>query len=128
MARKIEANLIHADLSRGVIGAAMEVSNRIGPGLREMAYERALCLRLETRNISYSQQKRFDVLYNGHIIDTLVPDLLIGGLIIVDLKVVSPFDESHEAQMLTYLQITSLQLALLLNFKRRKLGWKRIVR
>jgi GxxExxY protein len=128
MARNLEANLIHADLSREVIGAAMEVSNRIGPGLREKAYERALCLELETRQISYSQQRRFDVLYNGHIIDTLVPDLLVADLIIVDLKVVSAFDESHEAQMLTYLQITNLQLALLLNFKHRKLGWKRIVR
>ena len=46
----------------------------------------------------------------------------------VDLKVVPAFDESHEAQMLTYLQITNLQLALLLNFKHRKLEWKRIVR
>ncbi len=128
MARKLEANLIHADLSREIIGAAMEVSNRIGPGLREKAYERALCLELEVRRISYSQQRKFDVLYNGQIIDTLVPDLIVADLVIVDLKVVSAFDDSHEAQMLTYLQITNLHLALLLNFKRRKMEWKRIVR
>ena len=128
MARKLEAPLIHADLSREVIGAAMEVSNRIGPGLREKAYQRAFCLELPTRNVSYSQQRRFDVLYDGQIIDTLVPDLVVADLIIVDLKVVSAFDESHEAQMLTYLQIANLQLSLLLNFKHRKLEWKRIIR
>ena len=106
----------------------MEVSNKLGPGLREKAYERALCIEFTKRNLSFAQQKAFDVIYDGQIVDTLVPDLIVDDLIVVDTKVVENFDDSHEAQMLTYLQITNLRLAILLNFKHRKLTWKRIVR
>ena len=127
-ARNLEAKLVHEDLSRAVIGAAMEVSTVIGPGLREKAYERALCIEFTKRNLSFAQQKAFDVIYDGQIVDTLVPDLIVDDLIVVDTKVVENFDDSHEAQMLTYLQITNLRLAILLNFKHRKLTWKRIVR
>ena len=122
-----EANLLHPELSRAVIGAAMEVSNKLGPGLREKAYERALCLELTKRQIAFSQQKVFEVRYDGELIDTLIPDLIINDCIIVDTKVVAAFDPSHESQMLTYLQITNLRLAILLNFKNRQLAWKRIV-
>ena len=122
-----EASLLHLELSRAVIGAAMEVSNKLGPGLREKAYERALCLELTKRQIAFSQQKVFEVHYDGELIDTLIPDLIINDCIIVDTKVVAAFDPSHESQMLTYLQITNLRLAILLNFKNRQLAWKRIV-
>jgi GxxExxY protein len=127
-ARNIEARLLHEDLSRAVIGAAMEVSTVIGPGLREKAYERALCIELTKRKLSVARQKAFDVIYDGQIVDTLVPDLIVDDLIVVDTKVVENLDASHEAQMLTYLQITNLRLAILLNFKHRKLTWKRIIR
>jgi GxxExxY protein len=123
-----EANLLYPELSREVIGAVMEVSNKLGPGLREKAYERALCLELAKRQIPFSQQKVFEVRYDGELIDTLIPDLIINDCLIVDTKVVSAFDPSHESQMLTYLQITNLRLAILLNFKNRQLAWKRIVR
>ena len=106
----------------------MEVSNKLGPGLREKAYERALCLELTKRDITFYQQKVFEVRYDGELIDTLIPDLIINDCIIVDTKVVAAFDQSHECQMLTYLQITNLRLAILLNFKNRQLAWKRIVR
>jgi len=58
----------------------------------------------------------------------LVPDLIVDGLVIVDPKVVTAFNDSHMAQMLGYLSITQLRLALLLNFKYAKLGWKRMIR
>jgi GxxExxY protein len=127
VARNLEAKLLHEDLSRAIIGAAMEVSTVIGPGLREKAYERSLCIEFTKRKLQFAQQKAFDVIYDGQIVDTLVPDLIVDDLIVVDTKVVENFDESHEAQMMTYLKITNLRLALLLNFKHRKLAWKRIV-
>jgi GxxExxY protein len=57
-----------------------------------------------------------------------VPDLIVDGKVIVDPKVVTAFNETHTAQMLGYLNITSLEVALLLNFKESKLAWKRVVR
>jgi len=61
-------------------------------------------------------------------IGTLVPDLIVDKKVIVDPKVVSMFTETHSAQMVRYLNITELELALLLNFKNARLDWKRVVR
>ena len=62
------------------------------------------------------------------MIGNLVPDLIVDNAIIVDPKVVSCFTETHVAQMIGYLNITGLELALLMNFKNARLDWKRVVR
>ena len=62
------------------------------------------------------------------MIGNLVPDLIVDKTVIVDAKVVSAFNETHVAQMLGYLNITGLELALLLNFRNARLDWKRVVR
>ena len=74
------------------------------------------------------QQKRYQVHYKGHLLGTLIPDLVVDSTVIVDAKVVSAFNETHIAQMLGYLSITGLDLALLLNFKQARLGVKRVVK
>jgi GxxExxY protein len=122
-----ESKLIHADLSEAIIGAAMRVLNELRPGLDEKLYERALAIELRSLGHVVDKQKQFDVHYRGQLIGTLAPDMIVDGLVIVDPKVVSAFSDSHLAQMLGYLNITNLKLALLLNFKYAKLGWKRIV-
>lgn len=116
----------NADLSRIVIGAAMKVLNTLKPGLDEKLYERALIIELAKQNVRCEQQKQYDVLYDGQLIGTLIPDLIIDGRLIVDSKVVTEFNDSHVAQMLGYLNITGLTTALLLNFKHADLGIKRI--
>lgn len=119
--------LVYQELSESIIGAAMEVLNKLKPGLDEKIYERALTLELLKRNHSVLQQESFPVYYDGHLLGSLQPDLIIDNLVIVDVKVVSAFHESHVAQMLGYLNITGLKLALLLNFKSARLAWKRVV-
>ena len=120
--------LVHKEISEAVIGAAMAVLNVLKPGLDEKLYERALIIELRNRGHTVQQQQGYPVYYDGQHIGTLVPDLIVDELVIVDPKVVSAFNESHMAQMLGYLNITGLNLALLLNFKNAKLDWKRIVR
>ena len=114
-------------LTRSIIGAAMDVLNELRPGLDERLYERALAIELQTRGHRIEQQREFPVHYRGILVGRLVPDLIIDGTVIVDPKVVSSFTETHLAQMLGYLRITGLEVALLLNFKERRLGWKRVV-
>ena len=121
-------NLVHADVSEAIIGAAMTVLNTLKPGLDEKLYERALVIELLKKGHRVSQQQRFPVHYDGHLIGTLVPDLIVDGSVVVDPKVVSAFNETHMAQMLGYVAITDLKLALLLNFKNARLDWKRVVR
>lgn len=120
--------LIHGELTESIIGAALTVLNTLKPGLSEKIYEKALVIELLKRGHKVDQQKRFPVNYEGHLIGTLIPDLLVDDAVIVDPKVVSAFTDTDMAQMLGYLAITDLRVALLLNFKYAKLGWKRIIR
>ena len=118
----------HKELSHDIIGAAMTVLNTLKPGLDEKIYENALVIELRKRGHKADQQKQHSVLYEGQEVGRLIPDLIVDDAIIADPKVVTAFNESHIAQMIGYLAITGLQLALLLNFKEAKLQWKRVVR
>jgi GxxExxY protein len=120
--------MIHEDVSGKIIGAAMEVLNELNPGLDEKLYERALSLELKNRGHVVSVQRSFPVWYRGELIGNLVPDLIVDNAIIVDPKVVACFTETHVAQMIGYLNITGLDLALLINFKNARLEWKRVLR
>jgi len=120
--------LIHKELSGEIIGAAMTVLNELKPGLDEKLYENALSIELQERGHVVEQQKRYPVHFRGQEIGTLIPDMIVDDLVIADPKVVTAFNENHVAQMIGYLAITGLDLALLLNFKFAKLQWKRIVR
>ena len=120
--------MIHEELSGKIIGAAMAVLNELGPGLDEKLYERALVIELRKHGHKIDQQKSFPVHYSGELIGTLVPDLMVDDLVIADPKVVDAFNDTHLRQMIGYLAITKLKLALLLNFKHAKLQWKRVVR
>jgi GxxExxY protein len=120
--------MIHEELSGKIIGAAMTVLNQLGPGLDEKLYERALVIELRNRGHKVDQQKSFSVHYSGELIGNLVPDTIVDDLVIADPKVAEGFNETHSRQMIGYLAITKLKLALLLNFKHAKLEWKRIVR
>jgi len=121
-------DLIHKDLSEAIIGAAMTVLNTLKPGLNEKIYENALAIELCKRGHKVERQRRFPVYYAGQLVGELVPDMIVDDLVIADPKIVTNWNDSHQAQMIGYLQITELRLALLLNFKNSKLDWKRIVR
>ena len=122
------SEFIRKELSESIIGAAMTVLNTLKPGLIEKLYERAMVIELENRGHRVDQQKEFPVFYGGQLIGTLQPDLIVDETVIVDPKVMSQFTDNEMAQMLGYLSITDLRLALLLNFKYATLGWKRVIR
>ena len=119
--------MLHEAVTRDIIGAAMAVLNELRPGLDEKLYENALVVELRARGHFVEQQREYPVHYRGQYIGRLIPDLIVDAKVIVDPKVVSAFNETHLAQMLGYLNITNLQVALLLSFKEAKLGWKRMV-
>ena len=105
----------------------MAVLNELKPGLDEKLYENALVLELQAVGHTVEQQREYPVYYRGHFIGKLVPDLIVDGKVIADPKIVSAFNETHIAQMLGYLNITGLEVALLLSFKESTLHWKRVV-
>lgn len=119
--------MLHEEITEEIIGAAMVVLNELKPGLDEKLYENAMVLELISRGHTVEQQREFPVYYRGHFIGKLIPDLIVDGKVIADPKVVSAFNETHVAQMLGYLNITGLEVALLLSFREAKLKWKRVV-
>jgi len=124
----MKEKLLHQELTGQIIGAAMTVLNELKPGLDEKLYENALVILLRSQGHAVDQQKRFPVYFLGNLIGTLVPDLIVDGLVIADPKVVTAFNENHMAKMIGYLAISKLDLAILLNFKFARLQWKRIAR
>src|SRR5467141_1017725 len=97
--------LIHEELSKAIIGAAMTVLNVLKPGLDEKLYERALVIELRKRGHKVNPQKEFSVYYDGELIGSLVPDLIVDDLVIADPKVTMAFNDTHIAQMIGYLNI-----------------------
>ena len=118
----------HEEITKDIIGAGMAVLNELKPGLDERLYENALVIELTARGHTVEQQREYPVHYKGHFIGKLLPDLIVDGAVIADPKVVTAFTDTHIAQMLGYLNITGLEVALLLNFKEAKLTWKRVVK
>ncbi|HWE05048.1 MAG TPA: GxxExxY protein [Tepidisphaeraceae bacterium] len=119
--------MFHQNVTQDIIGAAMNILNALKPGLDEKLYERALVIELRHMGHVVEQQTEFPVFYRGQPIGTLQADLIIDGLVVADPKVVSSFNESYIAQMLSYLNITRLEVAMLFNFKEATLHWKHVL-
>ena len=117
-------------LARQVIGAAIEVHRKLGPGLDEALYEAALCVEFRLQNIPFARAVVVDVYYKGEKIGYKRLDFIVTGKLIVELKSVETLTALHKAQVLTYLKITGLKLGLLINFNTILLkdGIKRIIR
>ncbi len=118
------------ELSKEIIGAAIEVHRRLGPGLLESAYEECLCCELSLRGIEFKRQVSLPVVYKGVKLDCGYRlDLLVGDLVILELKSVEKIEPIHEAQLLTYLRLRDSWLGLIINFnvKLLKDGVRRLV-
>jgi GxxExxY protein len=107
-----------------VIGAAYEVSNVLGAGFLEKIYERAL---IEELGLRVKAQAPFPVAYKGRHIGTYSADLVVEDRLLVEVKCVEQFSNEHLAQCINYLKASGLHLALLINFRRPKVQWRRIV-
>ena len=117
-------------LSNEIIGAAIEVHRYLGPGLFESAYEQCLCYELGLRGINYERQVPLTLNYKGMNLDCAYRlDLLIDGLVVVELKSVGAIEPIHEAQLLTYLRLRNSWLGMIINFNVKMLrnGIKRLV-
>ena len=117
----------HEKITRAIIGAAMKVHSRLRPGLDESFYEKALVIELNMMGLRVDNQRAYPVHYEGHFLGKLIPDLIVEQAVVADPKVVKEFNETHISQMLGYLNVTGLEVALLLNFKHASLQWKRVV-
>jgi GxxExxY protein len=122
--------LIFDELSKRVIGCAIEVHRNLGPGLLESTYEQCLAHELKCAGISFKLQHPLPVNYNGVKLDCgYRVDLFVDNKIIVELKSVDKVLPIHQAQLLTYMKLAGIKIGLLMNFNVRfmKNGIKRMV-
>jgi GxxExxY protein len=111
------------------IGCALGVHRELGPGFLESIYRKAMYLELDARCMRYERERPVRVCYRGVDIPGQRVDLIIEGLIVVELKSVVRLAEVHRAQLISYLRTTGLRGGLLSNFAERRLkdGIKRVV-
>lgn len=118
------------ELSRKVIGAAIEVHRHLGPGYLESVYEDALAAEFRLRRVEFERQVSTRVVYKGSVVGQGSIDFLVARRLVVELKTVSGIMPIHKAQVISYLKATSLLLGLVLNFNVAVMtaGVRRIVR
>jgi GxxExxY protein len=115
--REAQSKLLHSDLTEQIIGAAIEVHRVLGPGLLESAYEECLCRELSLRELPFKRQVSLPVEYKGVKLDCGYRiDLVVSDAVIVELKCVEKLMPVHDAQLITYLKLTGIQVGLLFNF------------
>jgi GxxExxY protein len=110
-----------------IVGCAIEVLNTLGHGLVEKPYENALVVEFGLQGIPFQQQPSFDIIYKGQKVGLFVPDLIAFNAVVVDAKVIDRIADNERGLMLNYLRTTKMRVGVILNFKRSKLEWERIV-
>ena len=119
--------LEHGGLTDQIIGCAIEVHKRLGPGFLESIYEKAFVVELGKRNLQVEQQREVIVTYDGIEIGKHRLDLIVGDTIVVELKAVKNIQDIHFAIVKSYLKALGKEHGLLINFSKPVLEVKRVI-
>lgn len=109
------------EITRRIIGCAMEVHSHLGPGLLERIYEDALFIELQSEGLAAARQVEVVIDYKGMPIRGQRLDLVIENLVVIELNAVEAVADAHLAQLVSYLRAANLPLGLLINFKASRL-------
>jgi GxxExxY protein len=109
-------SLKHADVTELIIKAFYTVYNTLGYGFLEKVYSNAMAIELRKLGLEVIQEARIAVYYERELVGEYSADLLVGGVVIVELKAAKRLLEEHEAQLLNYLKATPYEVGLVLNF------------
>ena len=123
-----DRGLLHASLTRKIIGCALEVINELGSGFLESVYEKALTVALSDAGVPFEIQKPIGVRFRGRPVGDFIADILVDDKVIVELKAVTSIAREHEAQIINYLNATGIEVGLIINFGKSKLEFKRFTR
>ncbi|MCC6329489.1 MAG: GxxExxY protein [Acidobacteria bacterium] len=113
-------------LSERVIGCAYTVSNALGCGFLEKVYENALAHEVRKTGLRVEVQRPLQIIYDGVIVGEYFADLIIEGVLLIELKTTNGFSDNHKAQCINYLNATKFPLCLLINFGQPRVELKRI--
>lgn len=114
------------ELTRNIIGAAMEVHKQMGNGFQEVVYQRALSLEMNLQGIAHEREKEMPLLYKGYDVGTRRVDFFVENTVMVEIKAVINLEDVHLAQAMNYLEAYNMKIGLLINFGAKSLQFKRI--
>ena len=121
-----EKELPYFELTGSILNCCFEVMNELGPGFLERVYKNALLLALRQKGLRVEVERSYDVIFRGKVIGRYIADLVVNDAVIVELKCCENLIREHQAQLFNYLKVSGLPVGLLVNFRRRKLEWKRL--
>jgi GxxExxY protein len=116
----------HEDLTYQIIGAAMAVHRNIGPGQKEAIYQRALEAQFEQAKLNFEPEKNLPVYDGNRLLGFYIPDFIVEGKVIVEIKAFATLHQKYLGQVITYLNFTGLPIGLLINFGERSLCQRRV--
>ncbi len=114
------------EISGRVLGCAIKVAKVLRPGYFEKVYENALVYEMRKQGLRVETQVRLDVCYEDIVVGQYIADVLVEGMMLLELKMTDDIGPAHISQALNYLTTTGLPLCLILNFGTSKLGIKRV--
>ncbi|MFY8213037.1 MAG: GxxExxY protein [Flavobacterium sp.] len=109
-------NFPHQELTKTIIGIYYDVYNEMGHGFLEKVYQNSMIVELQSRGLKVESQKKINVFYKQVVVGEYIPDIIVNNSVIVELKCVEYFNESHQAQLINYLKSTECEVGLLLYF------------
>lgn len=118
----------HEGLTKTIIGCAFEVINELGAGFLESVYHNGLRLALEQKSLTVACQHPIAVMFRGQCVGDFYADLLVEGVVVVEIKAAKALAPEHQAQIINYLKATGLEVGLLINFGNPRLEYKRLSR
>ena len=120
-------DILYPELSYKIIGCAFDVYNTLGSGHSEKYYQKALAEAFSKRGLKFQEQISFPLKYNSKIIGRNFLDFLVENQIVVEIKKGNRFSKTHIDQVMEYLKLSKLKLAILIDFGSEGVMFKRIV-
>ena len=118
--------MLHEDLTRKIIGCAMEVHKRIGNGFQEVIYQRALEIEMNMNRLNFAREMEMPIFYREQNIGSRRVDFFVENKIMVELKAIVKLEDVHLAQAINYLEAYKMEIGLLINFGSKSLEFKRV--
>ncbi len=118
--------MLHEELTRKVIGCAMEVHKRLGNGFQEVIYQRALDIEMKLAHIEFAREMEMSIFYRDFEIGTRRVDFFVENKIMVEIKAITKLEDVHLAQAMNYLEAYKMEIGLLINFGSKSLEFKRV--
>ncbi|QWV91945.1 GxxExxY protein [Geomonas oryzisoli] len=118
--------MIYEDLTGKILAACFDVSNELGNGFLESVYEKSLLIALEEAGLRAQAQVPLQVFYRNKNVGDFYADVVVEGIVLLELKAVKTLAPEHVAQILNYLKATGIGIGLLINFGSPKLEYRRL--